>query len=402
MQHKQTIIYTGNFNIEHMNAAGKRVFANALVMQSLGYHMVMVGVDGADQDSMDVLSTYSEAEGIEIYHYPESLYQHHRLNYGAFYQQLIRLMDCKNWEVKAIIGYNSPSLSLFIGKVQRYCRKRGIKYITDVADWLIVDSDRTVFRVFRQFDITLKNAYYSNKSNGVIAISTWLADYYKRKVENVIIVPPLSYRRSLETKKNNEIPQIVYAGIPFSKGAIMSRPEAMKDRFDIVCKALSGVLSQGVLFSFDVYGFSKEEFLYSLPYLSDEIAHLGESIKFHGYASMETIQEAVSGADYTILIRERNRMTMAGFPTKVSESIACGTPVITTRTSDIDKYIQEGAGAFFVDSSDMEELQDKLCELLKKNKDDRINQKKRCSEVTAFDGNTYSKLLAEFLEKVLR
>ena len=35
LKSKGTIIYTGNFSIEEMNAAGKRVFANALIMQKL-------------------------------------------------------------------------------------------------------------------------------------------------------------------------------------------------------------------------------------------------------------------------------------------------------------------------------------------------------------------------------
>ena len=166
-----------------MNAAGKRVFANAMIMQGLGYHVVMIGVDAQDTTSTAIISTGSKLNGMRVCHYPGKMFAKSRSNYIAFYREFYRLLKEKEWNVKAIIGYNSPSTAPFIGKVLQYCHKNGIKYITDVADWLIVDSNNPIFKVLRQFDITLKNAYYSNKSDGVIAISSWLADYYRMRVK---------------------------------------------------------------------------------------------------------------------------------------------------------------------------------------------------------------------------
>ena len=80
MQHNQTIIYTGNFSIEKMNAAGKRVFANALIMQQLDYHVVLVGVDSTDYTTSEISTTYSELNGMEIYHFPGVVFQNHRSN----------------------------------------------------------------------------------------------------------------------------------------------------------------------------------------------------------------------------------------------------------------------------------------------------------------------------------
>lgn len=38
-----TIYYVGNFKFPNGNAAGKRVYANSLLFQSLGYKVIVVG-----------------------------------------------------------------------------------------------------------------------------------------------------------------------------------------------------------------------------------------------------------------------------------------------------------------------------------------------------------------------
>lgn len=401
MHSKETIIYTGNFSIENMNAAGKRVFANAMILMQLGYHLVMVGIDTEDKTSVNIFETKREIKGIEVYHYPGWLYQNKRLNYRRFFYQLESLIQSNDWEVRAIVGYNSPSIAPFIGRVLKYCHSCKIKYITDVADWLIVDSNNLIFRFARQVDITLKNAYYSNKSDGIIAISTWLAQYYEKRVKNVIVIPPLAIESKKNINKTNEKSVIVYAGIPFREGTVMKKASAMKDRFDMVCEILLNAKKSGSMFEFHVYGFTKEQITQSVPSLKNIIDALKGYIFFHGKTSMEAVQKAVSDADYTILIREKNRMTMAGFPTKVSESITCGTPVITTKTSDIDKYIPAGRGAYYLDIDHMEENSKIVSKLLSMSQEEREAHKRECNSNTSFKIETYIKKMDDFMKAIL-
>ena len=50
---------------------------------------------------------------------------------------------------------------------------------------------------------------------------------------------------------------------------------------------------------------------------------------------------------------------MAGFPTKFSESISCGVPVITTQTSDLSDYLQDGITGFWLEK-DIEKSVNKI------------------------------------------
>jgi glycosyltransferase involved in cell wall biosynthesis len=62
-------------------------------------------------------------------------------------------------------------------------------------------------------------------------------------------------------------------------------------------------------------------------------------IIFHGRLHHEEALKILQGSDYCIFYRENTRLNRAGFPTKFVESISCGVPVITTRTSDLAQYI---------------------------------------------------------------
>ena len=90
---------------------------------------------------------------------------------------------------------------------------------------------------------------------------------------------------------------------------------------------------------------------------------------------------------------------MAGFPTKISESISYGTPVITTRTSDIDSYLQDGEMAVFIDQDDLK----KSAQIIEKKIQQKTYEwmKKKCAYNTVFYYETFEKRMKGFLEIIL-
>ena len=49
----------------------------------------------------------------------------------------------------------------------------------------------------------------------------------------------------------------------------------------------------------------------------------------------------IKESDWAVVLREKNKIVQAGFPTKVSEAIACGTPVIANKFSNIVEYLND-------------------------------------------------------------
>ena len=93
-------------------------------------------------------------------------------------------------------------------------------------------------------------------------------------------------------------------------------------------------------FKLDLYGFEVES-LYKYGLDKNIFKKLDGIVVCHGKIPYTLVKDKIAEADYTILVRPQKRYANAGFPTKVGESLACGTPVITNITSDLDKYLTD-------------------------------------------------------------
>jgi hypothetical protein len=208
-------------------------------------------------------------------------------------------------DLEAIIYYGSPTLSLFISKLLKYCKQNEIKVISDCVDWLTPRTANPIFNVIKWADNTFQKTYLNRRTDGLIVISKYLNNYYKSFDKKTLIVPPLAekiYANQSYLNMNEKI--ITYAGIPFRKGEKISNVESLKDRIDITIELLSDVKDKGTRFIFNIYGFSKEEYIFAVPWQKEIVEKLDKSIVFHGSKSNEIVMKEISKSDFTILIRE--------------------------------------------------------------------------------------------------
>ena len=106
---------------------------------------------------------------------------------------------------------------------------------------------------------------------------------------------------------------------------------------------------------------------------------LHENVKFLGRVSQDLIPAYYKKADFMVLLREPNRKSMAGFPTKFAESMTAGVPVITNATSDLTKYVINGKTGFLVEGYDYESILFTLrSSLFTIRKEDVKKMKKNC------------------------
>ena len=65
-------------------------------------------------------------------------------------------------------------------------------------------------------------------------------------------------------------------------------------------------------------------------------------INFYGLTPNKILRNRIASADFMIFIRDENRVTISGFPGKLAESISLGTPVITNRMANIQRFVNSG------------------------------------------------------------
>lgn len=399
---KKTVLYIGNFSFPLGNAAGKRVYANGKLFRQLGYEVIYVGMSKEVDRQESLLSTKKEYDKFTCYNLP---YPHQKLEWINYRQQfniLSKFLADENIvdDISLIIYYGSPRLSLFNTELIKYCNSRNIKVISDCVDWLTTKTNSFVFDLIKWADNTYQKVYANRKVDGVITISKYLSNYYEKHGCKTVIIPPLSPIKyiSLDGELISNTKKIIsYAGLPFRNGQPVTDYDTLKDRIDKTVKLLYRAKQNGCEFTFNIYGFTKKDYLQAIPEQELFVNELGQSIVFHGFKSNEEVVANIRKSDFTILIRDVNRDTTAGFPTKISESISCGTPVITTRTSDLELYISEGKDGYFLDIDNEENALSTLTKVLSMTSEEIMMMKKNCIESKAFYYDNYIYQMKKFL-----
>jgi glycosyltransferase involved in cell wall biosynthesis len=397
---RDTILYVGNFGIPNRNAAGSRVLANGYILREMGYNVIFIGTSGKKAVRVPISETYEIHHGFESFKFPYLKQGLDSIQYLKLFTEFITLIKDKGLEnrIKAIIFYGSPTVSPWVSKVVNWCKKSEILAIEDCVDWLEINHGSMIFRLLKRLDYSYRKVYLNKQMDGVICISKFLEDYYSSKGKKTVLIPPLTLENTKtfnSNARNDDILRIVYAGVPFPVGRLKKREHA-KDRLDLAIKYLYLSYKEGINFQFNIYGITKEQYLNGLPEDEYMLNEMREVINFNGYQKAEIIDEKVSDADFTILIRDTNRGTNAGFSTKFVQSISCGTPVITTNTSDIAKYMKENIYGFILDDN-YQTAVEKLKIILSLPSSEIISMKKQCRDAGLFFYKNYKSEMNEFL-----
>lgn len=350
----QKIAYIGVFRLPNKNAAALRALANAEILEKIGYEVLFFGISNkpfktGDYEESDILKN-----NFKVYEsgYPQSIKEWFK--YEVSLRNLKEILNEING-LKAIICYNCPAVILF--KLTSFAKKRNIKVISDSTEWFSFEGKSLFHSFIKCFDTIGRIKFVNKKVDGLIVTSSFLKHYYKKK-EPISVIPTL-----IGGRKNNEDlllnsnvnvffqrdrKNLIYVGTPFRLGSKIKKRSRMKDRLDIAINLLLQAKKEGIKFKFHIIGISREEYLFSLPQELNILEELKDMVQFYGKMDNTIARNYIKQADFTILIRDDNKRSNAGFPTKIVESIECGTPVITTKTSDLPKYIIEEKNGFFI------------------------------------------------------
>ena len=225
----------------------------------------------------------------------------------------------KKHNISLIVLYN-PSIFLI-----NYCLKLKIKIIIDYTEWYIKPWPFSKI-------ISMQMSKTSLKVDGIIAVSPFLYNFYKKKI-NTIFIPPLvnieEKLNRIEMKKRNNY---VFFAESISR---------KKERLDIIINSFAELQE----FNLFVIGTSKEK--YFKVYGEKKITN---NIYFYEKKNHFETLNFVFSCDYMIFIRDINIKTKAGFSTKLAEGLTIGIPIIANHDDKNDIYIQNGYNGLLIDS----------------------------------------------------
>jgi len=402
---KNVILITGNFEFPDANAAGKRVLGFGFILQELGYEPIFLGINKNLSISENTEDTYLEAYGMVSYSLPYPRGMIGWANYSRQLKKVIRLIDkIGKHRLTAIIAYGSPSASFWMNNLCSWSKKNGILFLADCVDWIQSSDKGVAYNVAKFLDTNFQKRVVIPRASAVIVANRYLYNYYARKGCKLVMIPPvtdvrlhrdkieLSIKRLMDAG-TDRITRFVYAGFPFSISKINKEVD-FKDRLDRSIELFYKVFAKTDRFVFDIYGVTRNEYLTVLPEHHRILDEMNKSISFHGQcASQETIQGIIN-SDFSILHRDDNLVTRAGFPTKVSESISLGVPVIAENTSNIDDYVIDGHNGIWITPENEVE---KIIELINFTNKMILEMKMNCIKDETFDYRKYKLKFYELL-----
>ncbi|PCI05308.1 MAG: group 1 glycosyl transferase [Hyphomicrobiales bacterium] len=391
---RKWIAYVGPFGFPDGGAAARRILGNAHALVAAGYEVVILS--GQTDECGAALRTY--CKGIKIASMQERDAEHlprpiRLARYALMGQRTRQWLSDQPIPPSAIILYSgyTPYLLQFTG----WGRKRKIPVIFDAVEWYTAENALNLALSPYLWNIEFSMRLLNKRLDGIIAISSFLENYYKESGMNVVRVPPLldinAITPGLQRKEDGRL-KIAYTGSP-----------GTKDNLDEMICAIMRIDPVGERIAIDIAGLDKGQVL-SLPGVASlGMKKLPESVRAHGYVPHDQALELVRNADFSMFLRRRNRVSTAGFPTKFVESFAVGTPVISTITSDLGQYLLDGqTGVICNEDASVESLSAALSRALRLESDDHEAMQMKC-RVTAqrhFDYTNYAALLGAFIEEV--
>ncbi len=386
---RDVIIYVGAFELPDRNAAAQRVRANASVFSALGYKVVLVGRNSVPEMRANQLQKVKypgiEHECWEMGH-PAS--QREWLRYVTSVEALRNLVDTHYSErVHSIVCYNYPAVAQL--RVKALARRVGARSMADVTEWYQSLKLTSVAAGIKNFDTWARMRLVNPRMDKLITTSRYLTSFYSKWFDDIVEIPTLIEHdpndiSGLKATADGQPKRLFYGGSVINKRVIGKEKGGLKDRIDWVIELLDAVKRAGDNFHFDVFGVERDDYLEYLPKHAPLLERLGDSVHFHGRQPREVLLAAQRESDFSIFLRASMQTTLAGFPTKFSESISFGTPVLTNPLENIVPYLREGANCECIDHADFAGSVARIRAVLALPSDEILRRKEACRRSALF------------------
>ena len=325
---RKAVIVTENSYPEG-DAGAVRQHAFAKILKQLGYDVLVIGY-GKNFDNK--ICKYDGVNFISFRPNQENIISRIicRVKFGTKVYRYIK-QHYNFLDVLMVVDIMPQSFK----KIEKLKRIYNCVLIHDSVEWYSPEEFKN-----GKFNLAYIRKDYTNKKAinnlwNVIAISSFLEEYFKQRNNNVKRIPVIMDIKKITPRlkciENSEKFIFVYAGGP-----------GKKDYLKEIIEGFSFLsLEQRKIVEVNIIGVNEDQLVKSCDVSIDLINSIKDCLKIYGRISRDETLELVKRADYSLLIRDESlRYSKAGFPTKIVESLACGTPPLCNLTSDLGLYLK--------------------------------------------------------------
>lgn len=398
----KTIVYIGDFDLRNQNVQAHLVRNNGKMLARLGYKVFYIGTNRE-------CTTFEEVKKLpQVEEYRERYLElPNTLTAGGLFQSrriektIIGYLDYlhKDHEIYHVITYQAPTYAHSLKIISQWCKRNKALYIVNCADLPVFDSQVLIRRIVMNMNWKQMHNINKRMADGIISVSRYIDNFYKKEGRPSVIIPPLFDELSLEAKySTNERATFIYAGTPFVINGTATNTKGMKDRLDYIVDIMLKLEGENIPFQLDIVGITLEDYCTCIP-RHDKSVRASKNIVFHGRQSHRSTLQKLVAADYMINYRDYNLMTEAGMSTKVVESVSVGTPVVMNDIGDTFMYLEEGVSGIRL-TEDFNDNVRTVRALCMKSAEDRKCAKEKTRGKEVFSIERYAQSMNIFLEKV--
>lgn len=381
---KKAIIITEN-NYPEGDAGAVRQHAFAKMLSEMDYDVLVIGYGKPTKGNVEFY------DGIKYISFRENSNNKafriwNRMMFGnKFYKYIIK--NYLELDLLFVVDLMPNAFKKIIKLKKRY----NCTLIHDSVEWYSKEEFK-----FGKYDIAYKrkdftNTKVINENWNVIAISTYLKKHFQKLANKTIRIPVIMDIKKIDFRmkvKPNDKIVFSYAGGPGKK--------------DFLREIINGfaLLNSNELkkIEINIIGVNKQQLINLCEVDEKTIDALGTCLKIHGRVERSKAVDYIKNSDYSLLIRDENlRYAKAGFPTKIVESLACGTPPLCNYSSDLELYLEDKKNSIIANghtSRDVYEAVKKALLITNENDRSLMRENSRKLALSSFDYSVYKDILS--------
>ncbi len=391
---RDTVLYVGGFGLPDRMASALRALGNAAVLRAAGYRVVIAG---KFEQIPDPEAQPVQVQGFDCHDIRQPLPGLPRVDYTISPDNIRALAVQLGLErVAAIMAYNYPGFGLH--RLLRLGKELGVPVINESTEWYGWEGFRPVTNVRRILESWWRNNSLVERAGNLVSATQWSR---KRHPRVNALVLPFALDPALDCWqadvndawcRGTDAVRLVYSGSP---GIGMQ-----KDRLPLIVEALDRLSPDGQGFRFAVVGMTALHYLGSMPQHSALLERHAGSMHFLGRMPHRDAVGVLKAADFSVFVREHNRVSDVGFPTKYAEAATCGIPVLTNRTSDIADYLVDGRNGILLPDCTPAAIEQGLQRALTMSREALDWMRARSSEETSFAPGAWVSRMQDFMREL--